>query len=212
VLLVRVVGSDEDLSLGADDLVISGDNAGVLPRLPAGAFDVIYIDPPFNTGRTRRHSRTRAVAHPAGQTGFGGRPYASRVVSSMAYDDHHGDYLEFIGPKLEEARRLLAPHGTLYFHIDYREAHYCKVLLDDIFGRECFLNEIIWAYDYGGRSTRRWPSKHDTILVYVKDPTAYHFDSEGVDREPYMAPGWSLRRSASVASSQRIATRTTPRC
>ena len=90
---------------------------------------------------------------------------------------------------MEQARRLLASEGTLYFHIDYREAHYCKLLLDEIFGRECFLNELIWAYDYGGRSRRRWPAKHDTILVYVRDPGAYYFDASEVDREPYMSPG-----------------------
>jgi site-specific DNA-methyltransferase (adenine-specific) len=63
------------------------------------------------------------------------------------------------------------------------------VLLDALFGRESFLNEIIWAYDYGAKSKNRWPTKHDTILVYVKNPATYHFDSEAVDREPYMAPG-----------------------
>ena len=99
------------------------------------------------------------------------------------------DYLAFLAPRLQQARRLLTREGTLYFHIDYRESHHCKLLLDEIFGRDCFLNEIVWAYDYGARSKRRWPAKHDTILVYVKDPSAYHFDSEYVDREPYMAPG-----------------------
>ena len=173
-----------------DDLVVEGDNAAVLPHLPEGAFDLIYVDPPFNTGRRQQHTRVRSEADAeAGTAGFAGRPYTRRVLSAMAYDDTHANYLEFLGPRLEEARRLLAPHGTLYVHLDPREAHYVKVLLDQVFGRECFLNEIVWVYDFGGRSTRRWPAKHDTILVYVKDPARYHFDAAEVDREPYMAPG-----------------------
>lgn len=185
---MRVLGPGEPVVLD-DDLVIEGDNAGVLPALPSAAFDLVYIDPPFNTGRRRSHARTRAVADPDGTAGFAGRRYARRVADAMSYDDAHADYLEFVGPRLEHARRLLAPHGTLYLHLDPRESHYCKVLLDGIFGRDCFLNEIVWAYDFGGRSARRWPAKHDTILVYVKDAGRYHFDTAEVDREPYMAPG-----------------------
>ncbi len=120
---------------------------------------------------------------------FEGRRYATRLLAESSYRDTFDDYLAFLAPRLEHAHRLLAREGTLYFHIDYREAHYCKLLLDEIFGRACFLNELIWAYDYGARSRRRWPSKHDTILVYVRDPAAYYFDAEEVDREPYMAPG-----------------------
>ena len=174
-----------------DDLVIEADSAEVLGRLPDGAFDLIYIDPPFNTGRRREHRRLRTVrdGRDGDRTGFGGRRYRSQLLSAIAYDDEFGDYLGFLEPRLRRARELLADHGTLYFHIDYREAHYCKLLLDELFGRECFLNEIVWAYDYGARAKRRWPAKHDTILVYVKDPEGYWFDSEAVDREPYMAPG-----------------------
>ncbi|MDN5704870.1 MAG: site-specific DNA-methyltransferase, partial [Yaniella sp.] len=106
-----------------------------------------------------------------------------------SYDDAFTNYWDFLEPRLEHAWRLLAEDGTLYLHLDYREVHYAKVMLDMIFGREHFLNEIIWAYDYGGRSRSRWPAKHDTILVYVKDPKKYWFDSNEVDREPYMAPG-----------------------
>ncbi len=174
-----------------EDLLIDGDNALVLPSLPSGAFELIYIDPPFNTGRPQRRATiavTRDDRH-GDRAGFAGQRYRSRLLSSLAYEDAYGDYLAFLGPRLEQARRLLAADGTLYFHIDYREAHYCKLLLDEIFGRDCFLNEIIWAYDYGARSRRRWPAKHDTILVYVRDPRRYHFDAEAVDREPYMAPG-----------------------
>ena len=166
-----------------DDLVIEADSAEVLGRLPDGAFDLIYIDPPFNTGRRREHRRLRTVraGRDGDRTGFGGRRYRSQLLSAIAYDDEFGDYLGFLEPRLRRARELLAEHGTLYFHIDYREAHYCKLLLDELFGRECFLNEIVWAYDYGGRAKRRWPAKHDTILVYVKDPAGYFFDSEAVD-------------------------------
>jgi site-specific DNA-methyltransferase (adenine-specific) len=124
------------------------------------------------------------------RTGFGGARYSTQAVAAMAYEDPlHADYLAWLGPRLEHMRRVLADHGTLYLHIDYREAHYCKVLLDGIFGRDGFLNELIWAYDYGAKPRRRWPPKHDTILVYVKDPERYHFDDAEVDREPYMAPG-----------------------
>jgi site-specific DNA-methyltransferase (adenine-specific) len=111
------------------------------------------------------------------------------LLQESSYRDTFSDYLEFLEPRLTEARRVLTSSGTLYFHIDYREAHYCKLLLDEIFGRDAFLNEIIWAYDYGARSKKKWPAKHDTILVYVKSPADYYFDSEEVDREPYMAPG-----------------------
>lgn len=172
------------------DLIVHGDNMHVLPRLPAGAFSCIYVDPPFNTGH-RQELRSISVTpdEDGDRVGFGGRRYASRELGALAYDDEFADHPAFLEPRLLEARRLLADHGTLYVHLDYREAHYCKVMLDGIFGRECFLNEIIWAYDYGGRSRRRWPAKHDTILVYVRDPQRYHFDQDEVDREPYMAPG-----------------------
>jgi site-specific DNA-methyltransferase (adenine-specific) len=164
----------------------------VLPQLPAEAFQLVYLDPPFNTGTTQAR-RTLATA-PAedgegDRTGFKGRRYRTRLLAESRYRDAFEDYLAFLEPRLIEARRLLARSGTLYFHIDYREAHYCKLLLDELFGREQFLNELIWAYDYGARAKRRWPAKHDTILVYVKDAGAYLFDGEAVDREPYMAPG-----------------------
>jgi DNA modification methylase len=178
------------LELGPHDLVVHADNQAVLPRLPAGAFDLIYIDPPFNTGRAQERRTVAAVRDDAaGSPGFQGRRYTRELVGRSAYPDAFGNYPEFIVPRIEHAHRLLTRAGTLYFHIDYREAHVCKLLLDDVFGRDCFLNEIIWAYDYGARTRRRWPAKHDTILVYVRDPDAYHFDSGEVDREPYMAPG-----------------------
>ena len=188
---MRIVAGADPASLRLDDdLLVDADAADVLPLLPAGAFTLIAIDPPFNTGRRQELRAVRATHDPdARTTGFGGRPYRLQTVSRHSYEDAFDDYLGFIRPFLTQAYRLLSNRGTLYVHLDAREAHYVKVALDEIFGRDCFLNEIIWAYDYGGRSKSRWPAKHDTILVYVKDRTRYHFDSDAVDREPYMAPG-----------------------
>jgi site-specific DNA-methyltransferase (adenine-specific) len=186
---------DSGLVLAADgrpevDTVFLADNMDILPSLSDGAFQLVYIDPPFNTDKSQTRRTLETVPDLDGdRTGFQGRRYRTRLLAESRYLDVFEDYLGFLEPRLREARRLLSASGTFYFHIDYREAHYCKLLLDEIFGRECFLNELIWAYDYGARSKRRWPTKHDTILVYVKDPTAYHYDNEAVDREPYMAPG-----------------------
>jgi site-specific DNA-methyltransferase (adenine-specific) len=167
-----------------------GDNLEVMRTLEDGVADLIYVDPPFNTGTRQRHDRVRVTRDDDGdRVGFGGRRYATERLTSRAFDDVFDDYIAWLEPRVLEARRLLAATGTLYFHIDYREVHYCKVLLDRVFGRECFLNEIIWAYDYGGRPTRRWPPKHDNILVYVKDADKYFFDAEAVERIPYMSPG-----------------------
>ena len=172
------------------DEILLGDGLDLLPRFADESFQLVYIDPPFNTGgpQTRRTLQMAPDAD-GDRTGFQGRRYKTRLLAESSYGDSFDDYLAFLAPRLQQVRRLLAKTGTLYFHIDYREAHYCKLLLDELFGRECFLNEIVWAYDYGARAKRRWPAKHDTILVYVKDPAAYHFDSAEVDREPYMAPG-----------------------
>jgi site-specific DNA-methyltransferase (adenine-specific) len=170
--------------------IVLGDNLAVMAGLGDGAFRMIYLDPPFNTGRERRARRLRTVAANDGdRTGFGGRRYRSERLEGPSYRDRFDDYLGFLEPRLREARRLLDPEGTLYLHLDYREAHYVKLLCDGIFGRECFLNEIVWAYDYGAKPRRRWPAKHDTILVYVRDPDRYWFDADAVEREPYMAPG-----------------------
>ena len=195
-----------------------GDNLAVARTLPDASFTLIYLDPPFNTGRRRERAVESAVdvtatpqesgpqallgAEPGGpepllrssasgpvKAGFRGREYARLRGDLSRYDDRFEDYWDFLEPRLAEAWRLLADDGTLYVHLDYREVHYAKVMLDALFGRDCFLNEIIWAYDYGGRAKNRWPAKHDNILVYVKNPAAYHFDNAEVDREPYMAPG-----------------------
>ena len=167
-----------------------GDNLKILQGMPAGSVDLIYIDPPFNTGHAQARTQIRTVRDEDGdRVGFGGQSYRTLALGSRAYADQFDDFLGFIAPRLEQAYRLLKSDGSLYFHIDYREVHYCKVLLDSIFGRECFLNEIIWAYDYGGRSRKKWPAKHDNILYYAKDPQNYTFNYEEVERIPYMAPG-----------------------
>jgi site-specific DNA-methyltransferase (adenine-specific) len=185
-----VVGVSTGSGEPVEDQILLGDNAELLPTFASGAFQLVYIDPPFNTGKVQTRKTLQAVGDADGErTGFQGRRYRTQLLAQSSYGDMFDDYLAFLAPRLEEAHRLVSSEGTLYFHIDYREAHHCKLLLDEIFGRECFLNELIWAYDYGARTKRRWPAKHDTILVYVKDPQAYHFDSEEVDREPYMAPG-----------------------
>ncbi|MCE2526363.1 MAG: site-specific DNA-methyltransferase [Actinomycetia bacterium] len=177
--------------------VFCADNSEILPLLPGESFRLIYIDPPFNSGKVQRKSTLKTARSEQGdRTGFGGRRYRTVRLGSTSFVDVFDDYLDFIEPRLQQAHRLLTADGTLYFHIDYREAHYCKILLDQIFGRECFINEIIWAYDFGGRSTRRWPAKHDTILVYAKDPNQYFFDQGAIERIPYMAPGLVSKEKA----------------
>jgi site-specific DNA-methyltransferase (adenine-specific) len=173
-----------------DDAILLGDSLELLPGFADESFQLAYLDPPFNTGRKQRRRTLETVRDENGdRTGFQGRRYATRLLEESSYRDDFDDYLGFLEPRLREVRRLLNESGTLYLHIDYREAHYVKLLLDEIFGRDSFLNEIVWAYDYGARPRRRWPAKHDTILVYVKDPERYWFDAEAVEREPYMAPG-----------------------
>jgi site-specific DNA-methyltransferase (adenine-specific) len=176
----------------SEDRVLLGDNLEHMRALPDESVQMVYMDPPFNTGRSQSRAQLKTKRTEEGKgdrTGFGGRRYQTEVLNRLAYKDTFEDYLGFLDPRLQEVHRLLNPTGTLYFHIDYREAHYCKLFLDELFGRECFLNELIWAYDYGAKPKNRWPQKHDTILVYVKDINQYFFDAEAVEREPYMAPG-----------------------
>ncbi|WP_396653385.1 DNA-methyltransferase [Microbacterium sp. WCS2018Hpa-23] len=209
-----------------DVSILEGDNLAAAATLPSASFTLVYLDPPFNTGRaqerqvvtarrtfsTQQESEAEGVedpesrgsdaaaapvvlnsepvtAHSEVRHGFHGHAYERVRGMLRTYDDRFDDYGAFLMPRLEEAWRLLADDGTLYLHLDYREAHYAKVMLDAVFGRDCFLNELIWAYDYGAKSRRRWPTKHDTILVYVKNPREYVFNADDIDREPYMAPG-----------------------
>ncbi len=167
-----------------------GDNLKVTTIFESHSFDLIYIDPPFNTGKTQSRKRLKTVRDENGdRIGFQGKRYRTEVVGTSSFDDSFDDYMAFIEPRLREAHRLLSSSGSLFFHIDYREAHYCKVLLDGIFGRRSFMNEIIWAYDYGARSKKRWSPKHDTIFWYAKDPDNYTYRYDAIDRIPYMAPG-----------------------
>jgi site-specific DNA-methyltransferase (adenine-specific) len=174
--------------------IVQGDNLEVLRRMKAGSVELIYIDPPFNTGKRQARTQMKTVQDATGdRVGFGGRRYRTEVLEVQAggsgYGDQFDDFLGFLRPRLEQAYRVLSATGSFFFHIDYREVHYCKVMLDEIFGRTSFQNEIIWAYDYGARAKKRWPAKHDNILWYTKDPERYTFNLEECDRIPYMAPG-----------------------
>ncbi len=171
--------------------IILADNMDVLPSIPGGLVNLIYIDPPFNTGKLQERTRIKTVRDEKGgdRVGFKGRKYRTEKLGTQAFADAFDDFLKFLEPRLREAQRILAADGSLFLHLDYREVHYCKVLLDGIFGRECFQNEIIWAYDYGARSKKRWSPKHDSILWYVKDPENYTFNYDEMERIPYMAPG-----------------------
>lgn len=171
--------------------IVFADNASYLPQLPDASAQLIYIDPPFNTGRRQERRRVRTVRddQAGDRTGFGGKRYRTVEVGVSGYADVFDDYQAFLRPRLEEAHRILAADGSFFLHVDPREVHYCKVALDEVFGRSSFQNEIIWAYDYGARSRSKWPTKHDNILWYTKDPKQYVFDYEAMDRIPYMAPG-----------------------
>lgn len=172
--------------------VYFGDNLELLESLPDESVDLIYIDPPFNTGKVQARKRMKTVRVQDGEgdrVGFGGNAYQTEYLESGVYRDSFRDFESFIKPRLLHTYRVLKPSGSLYFHIDYREAHYCKILLDQIFGRSNFLNEIIWAYDFGGRAKDRWPAKHDNIFLYAKSAGLHTFNIEDIDRIPYMAPG-----------------------
>ena len=167
-----------------------GDCLEVISKFQSESFDLIYIDPPFNTGRKQSRKRTKTVQdeEDGDRVGFQGKRYKTQLLGELAFEDSFDDFLSFIKPRLKEAYRLLSPNGSFFLHIDYREAHYCKILLDAIYGRESFMNEIVWAYDYGARSRSRWSAKHDTIFWYAKDPNKYTFNYDSIDRIPYMAP------------------------
>lgn len=167
-----------------------GDNLELLAEVPDASVQLVYIDPPFNTGRTQTRTRTRMRRDDEGShVGFGGRSYRPEAVSTMSYGDTFDEFLGFLAPRLREVHRVLTPDGSFFLHLDSREVHYAKVLCDEVFGRASFKNEIIWAYDYGGRPKNRWPAKHDNILWYAKHPERYTFRYEDMDRIPYMAPG-----------------------
>ena len=168
-----------------------GDNLPLLSEFESETIDLIYIDPPFNTGKRQERKRIKTVRDDArgDRIGFQGKKYRTIELSAGGYSDVFDDFLGFLEPRFREAHRLLKPTGSFFLHIDYREVHYCKVLLDEIFGRDSFINEIIWAYDFGARSTKKWSTKHDNMLWFAKDPKDYTFNFDEMDRIPYMAPG-----------------------
>jgi site-specific DNA-methyltransferase (adenine-specific) len=171
------------------NVILFGDNLPILKDIATSSVELIYIDPPFNTGKTQSRHQISTISDEYGdRIGFQGRRYRTVKVGTTGYLDHFDDYLGFLRPRLVEALRILKPTGSLFFHIDYREVHYCKIMLDDIFGRDCFQNEIIWSYDYGARSKKKWPAKHDNILWYTKHPTKFTFNLDRCDRIPYLAP------------------------
>ncbi|MCK4303071.1 MAG: site-specific DNA-methyltransferase [Candidatus Eisenbacteria sp.] len=171
--------------------IIFGDNLPILREMPDASVDLIYVDPPFNTGRRQERLRMKTIQDESGgdRTGFQGKRYRTVKLGKSGYADAYDDYMEFLGPRLAEAHRILCPTGSLFLHLDFREVHYAKVFLDDVFGRDCFMSEIIWAYDYGARSKSKWSAKHDNILWYVRDAHNYTFEFDEMDRIPYMAPG-----------------------
>ena len=182
--------------------VFHADNLAVLRTLPDACVDLIYIDPPFNTGKVQRRTQLATVRDENGdRVGFKGQLYRTIRGRTSGYDDRFDDFLGFLQPRMEEAYRILAPEGSLFFHLDYREIHYCKVMLDRIFGRSSFINEIIWAYDYGARSKKRWPAKHDNILWYAKNPEHFTFNFDAMDRIPYMAPALVGPRKAALGKT-----------
>lgn len=171
--------------------IILGDNLQVLEQIPDDSIDMIYIDPPFNTGKVQQRTRIQTIRDDihGDRVGYQGRKYKTIKLETTGYNDTFDNYLGFLHPRFLHARRVLKPNGSFFFHIDYREVHYCKVALDSIFGRDSFINDIIWSYDYGARSKSKWSTKHDNILWYAKDPNRYTFHFDSMDRIPYMAPG-----------------------
>jgi site-specific DNA-methyltransferase (adenine-specific) len=178
--------------------IILGENAEVLPTLPKTFARLAYIDPPFNTGKVQRRERIHVTATDGAgaRTGFGGRKYDVEKVDSGSYEDKFEDFESFLISRIGAALRCLTADGSLFVHLDSREVHYIKVALDRLLGRDRFKNEIIWAYDYGGRPKNRWPNKHNTILWYALNPDDYVFNFDQMDRIPYMAPGLVSKEKA----------------
>lgn len=175
-----------------DCAVYEGDNLAVLKTLRKDSVRLIYIDPPFNTGKQQRYNKiktTRTDGVDGGARGYGGRRYNRQTLSQHSYADAFTNYIDFLGERVAVAYDLLQADGSFFLHVDYREVHYCKVMMDGIFGCENFINEIIWSYDYGARSKRKWSTKHDNILWFAKNKSNYVFNYDAIDRIPYMAPG-----------------------
>lgn len=163
----------------------------LLPTIPSKSINLIYIDPPFNTGKVQKRNRITAKEDEEGsRLGFGGKRFSvsNDETSSLSYKDKFGDFEDFLMSRVKRATECLADNGSIFIHLDFREVHYIKVAMDKFLGRDHFMNEIVWAYDYGAKPKKYWPRKHDTILWYVKDPLSYTFNYNKIDRIPYMAP------------------------
>jgi len=175
--------------------IILGDNLEVLPTLPNNFARLIYIDSPFSTGKVQQRKRikVKATDGEGDRTGFAGKQFITTEAegSSNIYNDKFDDFPAFLMPRIEASLHCLTDNGALFVHLDYREVHYIKVALDKMLGRHRFVNELIWAYDYGARSKSKWPAKHDTILFYAMNPNkgGYVFNFDAMDRIPYLAPG-----------------------
>lgn len=169
--------------------VFHEDNLDLLRRTPDGCVDLAYCDPPFNTGRVQRMDRVKLGAGDKVRGGFMGRMYRYEVTSRHSFRDDMPlfEYLDYLTERLVEIHRVLSETGSLYLHLDWNVVHYARLILDDLFGVENFLNEIIWSYDYGGRARDKWARKHDNILWYRKG-SAHTFNRDAIDRLPYMAP------------------------
>lgn len=183
--------------------VIHGDNLLVLKHLPSHFFTLIYVDPPFNTGKQQKRTtiKVKQASISGTRKGFANKQYISEVVDEKSYSDvfeSSEKYWDFMIPSLEEAYRVLAENGSFYCHLDYREIHYCKIILDDIFGKDCFMNEIIWAYDFGGRPRNKWPPKHDNILFYAKNPGKHIFNVDKIDEIKFVYPGLNCEEPTDV--------------
>ena len=186
-------------SMNIGNQILHGDNLPLLQAITSASVSLIYIDPPFNTGKTqsRKRLKTTRTDGAGNRNGFGGHRYHAVVVGESGYADSYDDFKSFLRPRLKEAHRILTPNGSLFFHIDWREAAPCRLLLEDIFGgtKHC-INEIIWAYDFGGRGKNKWPTKHDNIYWFAKDPHNYIFNYDNIDRIPYLAPGLVAKEKA----------------
>ncbi|HOS42644.1 MAG TPA: site-specific DNA-methyltransferase, partial [Armatimonadota bacterium] len=148
--------------------ILFGDCLPAMRALPDETFDLLYLDPPFFTGKHRHASQDAPGALPS---------YPDDWADGLAA------YLAWLGERLAEMRRLLKPSGALLVHLDWHAVHYVKVLLDRLFGMRRFQNEFIWYYSGGGASKRRFARKHDSILFYTKSD-AWTFHADRV-RTPY---------------------------
>ena len=128
--------------------IVHGENLEALRRLPASFARLVYVDPPFNTGKTQARDRIRVRRGEEGaRRGFGGHAYEVERLESPSYEDRFDDYVPFVVERIREALRCVTLDGSIFVHVDPRESHYLKVALDGLLGRESFMNEIVWAYD-----------------------------------------------------------------